>query len=103
MEKEALIFQVSQRAGVSEEEVIKIFDAFISSIKESLKKGEKITITGFGTFSLAKRKAQKFLNPKNNQAYEIPERLHPHFKAGRNLQNTISKTWNDSKRRGNVH
>lgn len=86
MEKDELISQVVEKSGVSENEVVKILEAFTASIKEGLRRGESVTIAGFGTFSLKNRKASKFLNPKNNQPYEIPERKLPHFKAGQNLK-----------------
>lgn len=89
MEKEELIAQVAQKAEITEDEATKILDAFISSIKEGLVKGEKVTILGFGTFSLRKRKALTFLNPKTNQQHDIPERMVPHFKAGTNLQESL--------------
>lgn len=91
MEKNELIEQVVQKANVSEEEVTKILDVFTGTIKEGLIKGEKVVIAGFGTFSLRRRKGLNFINPKNKQAYEISERVIPHFKAGRNLENSIKK------------
>ncbi|HLB95478.1 MAG TPA: HU family DNA-binding protein [Patescibacteria group bacterium] len=89
MEKDELITQVAQKTGSSIEEVTKILDIFTASIKEGLGRGEKVTIAGFGTFSLSKRKAQTFLNPKTQKAHEVPERVLPHFKAGKDLQNHL--------------
>ncbi|MCL5407311.1 MAG: HU family DNA-binding protein [Patescibacteria group bacterium] len=89
MEKEELITQVAQKAQITEDEATKILDAFISSIKEGLVKGEKVTILGFGTFTLRKRKALTFLNPKTQKQHDIPERVVPHFVAGRNLQDSL--------------
>ena len=90
MEKNELIAQVAQKTGINEEETAKILDAFTTSIKLGLIRGEKVTIAGFGTFSLSARKALTFTNPKTKQIHEIPERAVPHFKAGRNLENAIS-------------
>lgn len=89
MEKEELIAQVAQKAEISQEDTTKILDAFIDSIKEGLRRGEKVTILGFGTFTLRKRKPLTFLNPKTNQTHNIPERMVPHFKAGSSLQNSL--------------
>jgi len=86
MEKTELIVEVANQAGVSEEETTKILDCFVSTIKEGLSRGEKVTISGFGTFSLAKRKAREFLNPKTRQVHSIPEKFLPFFKAGTNLK-----------------
>lgn len=89
MEKEELIKQVAQKAEITEDEATKILNAFIESIKEGLLKGEKVTILGFGTFSLRKRKALTFLNPKTSQQHDIPERMVPHFVAGSNLRDSL--------------
>ncbi len=89
MNKDELIDQVSKKVDLSEEEVSKILDGFTSSIKEGLLKGEKVTISGFGTFTLSKRKSTTFLNPKTKETHEIPERDVPHFKAGKDLKSKL--------------
>lgn len=89
MEKEELISEVARKVEIAEDEVTKILDAFTSSIKEGLVSGEKVTIAGFGTFSLKSRKARDFVNPKSKEVHQIPERVLPHFKAGKNLQETL--------------
>lgn len=86
MEQNQLISEVAKESGISEEEASKIINAFISTIKEGLTRGEKVTISGFGTFSLAKRKARDFLNPKTGKVHNIPEKNLPFFKAGRNFK-----------------
>lgn len=91
MEKGELISEVAKTSGISEEEALKVIDAFTDTIKESLIKGEKITISGFGTFSLSKRKPREFVNPKTQQVHSIPERFLPHFKAGRNFRKQVLK------------
>lgn len=89
MEKEELIVQVAKKAEIVEAEATRIVDAFTASIKEGLVRGEKVTIAGFGTFSLAKRKGLTFTNPKTNKVHEIPERVVPYFKEGATLKETI--------------
>lgn len=91
MEKDELIAKIALEAQIPEGEAMRILDAFTHSIKEGLVKGEKVTIPGFGTFSLAKRKAQTFVNPKTNQVHDIPERVLPHFKAGKDLKELVEK------------
>ena len=83
MEKQELITKVAQDAGISEDEATKIFDGFIATVKDKLTQGEKVTISGFGTFILSKRKEQTFVNPKTKQVHELPQRFLPRFKAGR--------------------
>ena len=91
MEQNQLISEVAKEAGINEEEASKIIEVFIETIKEGLSRGEKVTISGFGTFSLAKRKPMNFLNPKTKKIHAIPERLMPFFKAGRDFQNRVRK------------
>jgi len=91
MEQEELISEVAKESGTSEGETSKIIDAFIGTIKEGLTRGEKVTIAGFGTFSLAKRKAREFLNPKTRQIHNIPEKSLPFFKAGRDFKKFTNK------------
>jgi DNA-binding protein HU-beta len=82
MEKPELITAVAKNTGISEEESLKVVDAFVETIKEGLLRGEKVTISGFGTFLLSKRKAKTFVNPKTKKTHEIPEKSLPQFKAG---------------------
>lgn len=81
MEKSELIQVVANDAGISEDETTKILDSFITTIKEGLGRGEKVTIAGFGTFSLAKRKAREFVNPRTKQVHSIPAKFLPFFKS----------------------
>lgn len=82
MEKPELILEVSKNTGISEDSTTKIVDAFVQTIKEGLLRGEKVTISGFGTFSLSKHKAKIFVNPKTQKTHNIPEKFLPQFKAG---------------------
>jgi len=83
MEKEELIQKVADEAELDKDQVIKILEEFIDSIKEGLMKGEKVNISGFGSFSLSKRKAWTL--HKNQKSSEIPAQVIPHFKADRNF------------------
>ncbi len=86
MEQSELVTEVSKQTGISEGETEKILDSFVETIKEGLTRGEKVTIAGFGTFSLAKRKAREFVNPKTQKIHNIPEKVLPFFKAGTNFK-----------------
>jgi DNA-binding protein HU-beta len=86
MEQSELITELAKEAKISEEEANKIIEAFIGTIKEGLARGEKVAISGFGTFTLSRRKAYDFLNPKTQQVHNIPEKNIPFFKAGRNFR-----------------
>lgn len=91
MEKGELIEEVAKETGTSAEETLKIVDSFIDTIKDGLLRGEKVSITGFGTFSVSKRKAREFLNPKTNQIHKLPEKAVPNFKPGSVLQRFLRK------------
>ena len=91
MEQRELIVEVAKEVNLSEDEVTKIFASFISTIKGGLIKGEKVTIAGFGTFSLSKRKATTFQNPRDGKTHQIPERSHPLFKADDTFEKSVSQ------------
>ena len=64
-------------------------DCVISSITKSLKKGEDVTLTGFGTFKVVKRKARKGRNPRTGEAIKIKASKAPKFVAGKTLKATV--------------
>jgi DNA-binding protein HU-beta len=82
MTKQELVKALSQKTNITEIQAIAVIDAFIDQIKEQLSQGEKVTISGFGSFVLSQHKAKTFVNPKTGIAHELPERVLPHFKAG---------------------
>jgi len=63
----------------------------IESMVKSLKKGERIEIRGFGSFSLRYRKPRVGRNPKSGQSVNIEERYVPHFKPGKNLKERVKQ------------
>ena len=63
----------------------------IKSMVNSLRKGERIEIRGFGSFSLRYRKSRVGRNPKSGQSLNIPERYVPHFKPGKNLKERLKQ------------
>lgn len=89
MTQEELISQIADKSGISEDEAQKIINAFTDEIKEQLRRGEKVTISGFGTFILSQHKAKSFINPKTGEKQEIPDRVFPHFKAGGDFKKSI--------------
>jgi DNA-binding protein HU-beta len=64
-------------------------DCVISSITKSLKKGEDVTLTGFGTFKVVKRKARKGRNPRTGEELKIKATKAPKFVAGKTLKATV--------------
>ena len=90
MNKSELIAAVAKEAGVSKAEAEKIVNATISSISKALAKGEKITLIGFGTFDVAKRKATTGRNPRTGEPIKIPARNVPKFSAGSKLKEAVN-------------
>jgi DNA-binding protein HU-beta len=82
MTKNELVKVLALRTKISEDQASSVIDAFIDQIKEQLSRGEKVTISGFGSFVISQRKAKTFVNPKTGVAHQLPERVLPHFKAG---------------------
>ena len=65
----------------------------IESMIDSLKKGKRIEIRGFGSFSLRYRKSRMGRNPKSGESVNIDERYVPHFKPGKDLKERVKTSW----------
>lgn len=89
MTKAELIEKMAEDAGVSKVVAGKAIDSFIDGIKKSLKKGNKVTLIGFGTFSVAKRKARKGRNPRTGEPITIKAAKTPKFKSGKAFKKAI--------------
>ena len=82
MNKSDLIDVVSDKAELTRASAGKVIDVLISTIVSAIAKGEKITLTGFGTFKLVKRLERTGRNPKTGAAMKIPAANVPKFSAG---------------------
>jgi len=90
MTKGDLIADAAQAAGVTKKVASELLDAVLDSITKSLKKGENVTITGFGTFRISHRAARKGVNPrKPSETINIPAMKLPAFKAGKQLKESV--------------
>lgn len=89
MTKAELIDTIASNVRISNADAGKALDAVIDSIKRSLKKGDKVTLVGFGTFSVSKRKARKGRNPRTGEEIKIPASKVPKFKAGKALKEAV--------------
>ncbi|MEN9919192.1 MAG: hypothetical protein RL662_1628 [Bacteroidota bacterium] len=85
MNKTELINAISEKAGLSKTDSKKALDAFIESVGEELKKGGKIALVGFGTFSVTEKAARKGINPRTKETIEIKAKKAVKFKAGSEL------------------
>ncbi|UCE78708.1 MAG: HU family DNA-binding protein [Nitrospiraceae bacterium] len=91
MTKAELIDKIASGAGLSKADASRALDTMLDAIKSTLKKGQKVTLVGFGTFSVSKRKARKGRNPKTGQSINIPASKSPKFSAGKALKDAIKK------------
>lgn len=90
MTKQDLVNAAANSAGVTKKAASEVLDAMLESITKSLKKGENVTVTGFGTFRVSKRAARTGVNPRNpTQKIKIPAMKLPAFKAGKSLKDAV--------------
>jgi len=89
MTKVEIIEKMAKDAGVSKAAAQKALDSFIDSIKKTLKKGNKVTLIGFGTFSVGKRAARKGRNPQTGEVIKIKASKAPKFKAGKAFKDAL--------------
>ena len=87
MNKADLIAAIAAKTG----ETKKSADAFVDVITESLVKGDKVQLVGFGSFEVRKRAARKGRNPQTKEEIKIPASKAPVFKAGKALKETVNK------------
>ena len=89
MTKADLIAAVGKEAKISKASAEKALNAFTASVTKALKKGDKLTLTGFGTFSVAKRRARTGRNPQTGKEIKIPATRVAKFKAGNSLKSAV--------------
>ncbi len=90
MNKQDMIEQIAQAAEVSKSAAERAVDALVSAIKTSLKKGDMVTLVGFGTFYVGARKARQGRNPRTGEALKIAAAKVPKFRAGKALKDAIN-------------
>jgi DNA-binding protein HU-beta len=88
MNKAELIDEVA-KVTCSKKEAGLAVDATLAAIQKSLKKGDSVTLVGFGTFNVSKRKARKGRNPQTGEAIKIAAKKVPVFKAGKGLKDAV--------------
>ncbi len=91
MTKSDLVDAIAGKAKVSKLAALEAVDALTESITGALKKGDKVTLVGFGTFDVAKRAAREGVNPQTRQKIKIKASKAPRFKAGKLLKDAVNK------------
>ena len=90
MNKTEFIDAVSAKAGLSKADGKKAVDAMVETILSEMEKGEKISILGFGSFTVVEKSARKVVNPRTKEVIEIPARKVIKFKPGAELVSSVS-------------
>ena len=91
MNKTELIAAVAESAGLTKKDAERVLNASIDAITASLVKGEKVQISGFGTFEAKEREARIGRNPHTKETVEIPATKVPVFKASKALRDNVAK------------
>ncbi|WP_284154642.1 HU family DNA-binding protein [Desulfofustis limnaeus] len=90
MNKKELIESIAGAAEISKAAAEKALNATMAAVADALKKGDKVTLVGFGTFSVAKRDARTGRNPQTGKSIKIPAKKIAKFKAGSKLSDAIN-------------
>ena len=89
MNKAELINAVADKADLSKADAGRAVDAFVEVITKALKKNDKVSLVGFGTFAIRKRAARTGRNPKTGAPLKISASKNPSFKAGKALKDAV--------------
>ncbi len=89
MNKGDLVGKIAKDAGLTKRQAESAFDSLITGVASALKKGQKVTFVGFGTFSVSKRKARTGRNPQTGAPIKIAARKVPKFTPGKELKSAV--------------
>jgi DNA-binding protein HU-beta len=89
MTKSDLIERLAGKADLTRPRAEELLDFLLNDVTEALKKGDKVNISGFGTFTVSNRKARTGRNPKTGEPIEIPASRSAKFKAGKTLKEAL--------------
>ena len=90
MNKNELVATVANSTGLSKSQSAEAIEAVIDTVTAQLRSGSDGRLVGFGTFSVAKRKATTARNPRTGEAIQIPASKQPKFKAGKGLKDAVN-------------
>ncbi|HXI02068.1 MAG TPA: HU family DNA-binding protein [Candidatus Saccharimonadales bacterium] len=91
MNKAELINLIADEADITKAQATAAIGAFVDGVTNSLKKGARVTLVGFGTFSTSKRKARTGRNPQTGEAIKIKAKKVVRFKAGKELDTKVNR------------
>ena len=90
MSKQQLVEMMASKAGLTKADAARALDAFMESVTETLKKGDKVSLVGLGTFATSKREARTGRNPRTGETVNIAARTAATFKAGAKLKDALN-------------
>ena len=91
MNKSELIAAMAEKSGLSKKDSEKALGAFMDTVVDALKDGDKVALVGFGTFDVRERAARTGLNPRTKEPIEIAASKAPSFKAGKAFKDELNK------------
>ena len=89
MNRAELAEEVANQTGLTRKACREAVDAVISAITDSLGRGQKVTLVGFGTFRIMERKARRGVNPQTRETIQIPAKKVPKFRPGKGLREAV--------------
>ncbi len=91
MNKAALIDKIAHDAGITKTAAASAVESLVHGITQSLKKSQRVTLVGFGTWAVSRRKARTGRNPQTGEAIKIKAKKAVRFKAGKQLEQALNK------------
>lgn len=87
--KDALVEKIATKNDQAKKDVEMVIDAMVDEITNALREGNKVTLTGFGTFRISARAAREGINPQTKEKIQIPAMKVPKFTAGKALKEAV--------------
>jgi nucleoid DNA-binding protein len=87
--KDALVSAINEKTELSKKDIELVIDTMTDSITKFIKEGNKVTLTGFGTFKVSARAAREGINPQTKEKIQIPAMTVPKFTAGKALKEAV--------------
>ena len=91
MNKTELVAVVAEKTGLTKKDAERVVSATFETVTETLKKGDKVSVSGFGIFEVKTREARVGRNPRTKESIEIPATRLPVFKASKTLKDSVAK------------
>ena len=89
IKKNALVDAIASKTDLSKKDVEAVIEAFQEKVTEEIRQGNKVTLTGFGTFRISDRAAREGINPQTKEKIHIPAMRVPKFTAGKALKEAV--------------